>query len=230
MSKKTILVVEDEEDILQLVTFNLVKAGYNVICAEDGEKALKLIKQQQPDLVILDLMLPGIDGLKVCGEIKENLSSIFLPVIILTAKGEDEDIISGFEAGADDYLPKPFSPRILLARIKALLRRGKNSMDKTEEISFPSLNLTMNSNNHDIYLNQNKLHLTSTEFKILLILCRRPGWVFSRQQIIDATRGYDYSLTDRSVDVQISGLRKKLSPISNCIETVRGVGYRFQQK
>ena len=228
MAKEKILVVDDEEDILELITYNLVKEGYQIIDAVSGELALSKAKQHEPDLILLDLMLPGLDGLDVYRELKKNPGTNQIPVIIVTAKTEDADIITGLELGSDDYVTKPFSPKVLLARIKAVLRRKKH--EEVEE--YPILrihDLTINPVRHEVLVKDEPKPLTATEFKILYFLARRPGWVFSRDQIISSVKGEDYPVTDRSVDVQIVGLRKKLGDAGGCIETVRGVGYRFKE-
>ncbi|MDA3786652.1 MAG: response regulator transcription factor [Deltaproteobacteria bacterium] len=226
----SILVIEDEEDIQQLVTYNLVKADFQVWCAPDGEKGLQSFLDHQPDLIVLDLMLPGMDGLTLCQRLR-TVHNSDIPVLMLTAKGEEEDIVAGLAAGADDYLPKPFSPRVLLARINALLRRSRLwSEDETvvdPDISFPRHQLAICPHSYTVSVADQNIHLTHSEFQILLLLTKKPGWVYSRQQIINDIRGFDYSLTERAIDVLISGLRKKLGAAGAAIETVRGVGYRF---
>lgn len=225
----SILVIEDEEDIQQLVTYNLVKSGFQVFCADDGESGLHSFTANGPDLIVLDLMLPGVDGLTVCQELRLTFKSD-IPVLMLTAKGEEEDIVAGLAAGADDYLPKPFSPKVLLARINALLRRSRlSSSDEQggDEITFPRQQLAIVPHSYVVFVAGNNIHLTHSEFHILLLLAKKPGWVYSRQQIINDIRGFDYSLTERAIDVLISGLRKKLGSAASAIETVRGVGYRF---
>ncbi len=227
MPKGNILVVDDEEDILELLRYNLSREGYQVSCTTSGEKTLKLVKTETPDLIILDLMLPGMDGLEVARRLKDNDNTKNVPIVMLTAKGEEADIVTGLELGADDYVTKPFSPRILLARVRAVLRRkGKESQDKTTVVQIH--NLMIHPGRHEVRVNNNPVQLTFTEFGILHYLARRPGWVFTRSQIVDEVRGEDYYVTDRSVDVQIVGLRKKLGPAGEYIETVRGVGYRFK--
>lgn len=229
MPNEKILVVDDEEDILELVRYNLAKNGYGIICAESGEKALTMAKSENPDLIVLDLMLPGIDGLDVARKLKDDGKTRGIPIIMLTAKGEEADIVTGLELGADDYVTKPFSPRILAARVRAVIRRqtAESESDNGDVIKI-----------HDIVIHQGMrsvtvmgkpADLTFTEFQVLLLLVKRPGWVFTRSQIVDGVRGDDYPVTDRSVDVQIVGLRKKLGPRGKCIETVRGVGYRFKE-
>jgi len=227
MAKEKILVVDDEEDILELLKYNLSREGYQVSCTTSGEKTLNLVKTETPDLILLDLMLPGMDGLEVARRLKDNPTTKKVPIVMLTAKGEEADIVTGLELGADDYITKPFSPRILLARVRAVLRRKeKGSQDKTSVIQIH--NLVIHPGRHEVTVNGDQVPLTFTEFGILNYLARRPGWVFTRSQIVDEVRGEDYYVTDRSVDVQIVGLRKKLGPAGKHIETVRGVGYRFR--
>jgi two-component system phosphate regulon response regulator PhoB len=228
MSKERILVVEDEEDILELLRVNLSREGYEVVCVSSGEEALKIFKKNVPDIVILDLMLPGIDGLDVAKMLKNDPQGKEIPILMLTAKGEEADIVTGLELGADDYMTKPFSPRVLIARIRAVLRRKVKAT--SEETSIIRIhNLIINPGRHEVLVDGEAVQLTYTEFGIINYLARRPGWVFTRSQIVDAVRGEDYPVTDRSVDVQVVGLRKKLGPAGQCIETVRGVGYRFKE-
>jgi two-component system phosphate regulon response regulator PhoB len=226
MSKEKILVVDDEEDIVELVRYNLVREGYAVVSALSGEDALKAANAQPVDLIVLDLMLPGIDGLEVARRLKRNSDTKEIPIVMLTAKGEEADIVTGLELGADDYVTKPFSPRILIARIKAVIRRQSGNGDLENEV-LNVRKLTIHPGRRHVTAAGNPLDLTYTEFQVLYFLARRPGWVFTRGQIVDAVRGDDYPVTDRSVDVQIVGLRKKLGPFGKYIETVRGVGYRF---
>lgn len=228
MPKEKILVVDDEEDILELVRYNLAKEGYRVSCVTSGELALKEAKEGAPDLILLDLMLPGLDGLDVCKRLKNDPVTSVIPIIMLTAKGEDADIVTGLELGAEDYVTKPFSPRVLLARLKACLRRKRQEeADETGIIRVGDF--TINASRHEVLVKDKPAALTATEFRILYFLARRSGWVFSRDQIIKAVKGDDYPVTDRSVDVQIAGLRKKLGNAGNSIETVRGVGYRLKE-
>jgi two-component system phosphate regulon response regulator PhoB len=229
MTKETILVVDDEEDILELVRYNLAREGYQVICAISGEKALTKTKTEKLDLIILDLMLTGIDGLDVARRLKQNQKTSKIPIIMLTAKGEEADIVTGLELGADDYVTKPFSPRILIARVKAVLRRHRPEEEDLGEVLHIH-ELTIDPRRRHVLANAEPIELTFSEFQILLYLAKRPGWVFTRSQIVDAVRGDDYPVTDRSVDVQIVGLRKKLGTFAHYIETVRGVGYRFKEK
>ena len=225
MNGKSILIIEDEEDILELVRYNLTKEGYQVYGVFSGEDSFDFLKNKLVDLILLDIMLPGIDGLEVCRGIKNNLDTKAIPIIMLTAKGEELDIIKGLELGADDYVTKPFSPKVLSARINAVLRRKDLYLD--EEDSQASL--AINSDKHEVLVNNKQVELTLTEFKVLELMASKPGWAYSRYQIIDAIRGDEYIVTDRSVDVLVVGLRKKLGPCSGFIETVRGVGYRFKE-
>ncbi len=228
MAKKRILVVDDEEDIVELISYNLMKEGCQVMSADSGEAALIKAREKQPDLILLDLMLPGLDGLDVYRELKKKPGTNQIPVIIVTAKTEDIDIITGLELGSDDYITKPFSPRVLVARVKAVLRRKKyEEADDTRVLKIHDL--IIDSARHEVLVNGESKELTASEFKILQFLSRRPGWVFTREQIINGIRGDDYPVTDRSVDVQVVGLRKKLGKSGACIETVRGVGYRFKE-
>ncbi len=228
MAKEKILVVDDEEDILELLRFNLSREGYQISCAASGEDALSFVRSEIPDLIVLDLMLPGMDGLEVTRSLKNNLSTKNIPIVMLTAKGEEADIVTGLELGADDYITKPFSPRILVARVRAVLRRNvKEATDETSALRVHDL--VIHPGRHEVVVEDKPVDLTFTEFGILNYLARRPGWVFTRFQIVDAIRGGDYPVTDRSVDVQIVGLRRKLGPAGKYIETVRGVGYRFKE-
>lgn len=228
MAKEQILVVDDEEDILELITYNLMKEGYHVITAVSGETAISKAHKEKPDLILLDLMLPGVDGLDVYRELKKRQDTSQIPIIMVTAKTEDTDIITGLELGSDDYVTKPFSPKVLLARIKAVLRRKK--FEEVEDTPILRIHeLTINPARHEVLVKDEPKSLTASEFKILYFLARRPGWVFTRDQIISSVRGDDYPVTDRSVDVQIVGLRKKLGESGAYIQTVRGVGYRFKE-
>jgi two-component system alkaline phosphatase synthesis response regulator PhoP len=228
MAKEHILVVEDEEDILELLRYNLTKEGYRVTGVLSGEEGLKAARSQPPDLIVLDLMLPGIDGLTVCRELKMDAKTRDVPIIILTAKGEEADIVTGLELGADDYITKPFSPRVLLARLRAVLRR-RQAEPQAEADSLELHELAIHPGRHEVLVQGRPVDLTSTEFRLLSFLARRPGWVFTRTQIVQGVQGEDYSVSERAVDVQIVGLRKKLGPAGKYVETVRGVGYRFKE-
>lgn len=224
--KASILVVDDEEDILELVRHNLTREGYQITCADSGERALEILNQSMPDLMLLDLMLPGIDGLDICRRLKGSSATAALPIILITAKTEDADIVAGLECGADDYVTKPFSPRVLLARIKAVLRNPKHAKTPAESV-LQYGELVIKPSHHQVFIGIYPADLTITEYRILLTLANRPGWVFSRQQIVSAARGGNAVVTPRSVDVHIVRLRNKLGASGELIETVRGLGYRF---
>jgi len=189
---------------------------------------LAAVRKDRPDLILLDIMLPGLDGLDLCRLLKQNQDSASIPIVIITARGEESDIVAGLELGADDYITKPFSPRVVAARVRAVLRRPRQAavcdgdMVKIHE-------LVIHPGKHEVTVGGEHVNLTATEFQVLHFLAQRPGWVFTRYQIVDAVHGTDYAVTDRSVDVQIAGLRKKLGRVGDYIETVRGVGYRFKE-
>ncbi|MBW1671136.1 MAG: response regulator [Deltaproteobacteria bacterium] len=228
MASQKVLSVDDEEDIPELLKFNFSREGYQVLCAESGEQALRLVRSENPDLIVLDLMLPGIDGLEVTRRLKNDPNTKNISIVMLTAKGEKADIVTGLELGADDYITKPFSPRILVARVRAVLRRKiKGHLEQTSILRI--YDLEIDRGRHEVLVNGKPVQLTFTEFGILNYIARRPGWVFTRFQIVEAVRGEDYPVTDRSVDVQIVGLRRKLGSAGKYIETVRGVGYRFKE-
>jgi two-component system phosphate regulon response regulator PhoB len=228
MSREEIFVVDDEEDILELLDYNLTKEGYRVRKALSGESALEDIQKHVPDLIILDLMLPGMNGLEAARELKRDPKTLNIPIIMLTAKGEEIDIVTGLEVGADDYITKPFSPRVLVARVRAAIRKNGNASQGDEKM-IRRHEIVIHPGRRNVTIHGEPLDLTYTEFQILFFLASRPGWVFTRSQIVDAVRGDNYSVTDRSVDVQMVGLRKKLGLCGKYIETVRGVGYRFME-
>ncbi len=227
MPNEKILVIDDEEGILELIAYNFKKEGYRVVTADSGERGLKAAREGGFDLIILDLMLPGIDGLDVCKILKSEDKTAHIPIIMLTARGEDIDMVTGLDLGADDYIPKPFSPRVLLAKLKAVLRRKLIlAEDKTHKLKRGVLLLDIKR--RQVTINDRPVELTFTEFGILQFLATRPGNVYNRQQIISAVKGDDYPVNDRSVDVQIVNLRRKLGEAGMLIETVRGAGYRFK--
>ena len=228
MPKERILVVDDEEDIIELVRYNMAKEGYKVIGVTTGEQAISKARAELPDLVLLDLMLPGVDGLEVCKILKADEKTAHIPIVMLTAKGEEADIVTGLEIGADDYVTKPFSPKVLIARVRAVLRR-KRVREKEEMSVIKIHDLVIDPFRHEVLVKNKPVELSATEFSILQYLVKRPGWVFTRGQIINAVKGEDYPVTDRSVDVQIVNLRKKLGRAGEYIETVRSVGYRFKE-
>lgn len=225
--RKVVLVVEDEESILELLRYNLDKAGFVVIPAGSGEDGLSLARRRRPDLILLDLMLPGIDGLEVCRQLKRSKETESIPVVMLTARGEEADIVAGLELGADDYLTKPFSPRVLLAHIRATLRRAASPQASPPD-TLSAGGIFLDRGRREATVAGRPLDLTFTEFEVLWHLASRPGMVFTRSRIVDAVRGADYPVTERAVDVQIVGLRRKLGEAGALIETVRGVGYRLR--
>jgi len=225
MDTPRILVVDDEEDIAELVRYNLTMEGYRVSCIGSGEEAIRLIRTEGFDLVVLDLMLPGMSGNKVAQTLRSDPKFLNVPIIMLTAKGEETDIVTGLRL-ADDYVTKPFSPKILGARISAVLRRKNEPLEK--EILRRG-DISIDPGRRRVEVCGEPVELSFTEFQILVMLCRRPGWVSTRSQIVDEVRGDNYPVTERSVDVQIVGLRKKLGPCGHYIETVRSVGYRFKE-
>lgn len=228
MAKEKIFVVDDEEDILDLVEYYLSKEGFQVNRFVSGEDVLQALRQQMPDLILLDLMLPGVDGLDVCRIIKRDADFSDIPIIMITAKGEEADIVSGLELGAEDYIVKPFSGRVLIARIKAVLRRHDGKISNEDDV-IKIHDFVIHPGRHEVTVGGKPVELTFSEFRLLQFLARRPGWVFTRYQIVDALRGEDYPVTERAVDVQVVGLRKKLGASGKFIETVRGVGYRFRE-
>jgi two-component system phosphate regulon response regulator PhoB len=233
---ETVLIIEDDPTMLIGLKDNFEFKGYKVLTAADGEKGLKAALNSKPDLILLDIMLPGLDGLRVCRKLKDNPQFSSIPIIMLTAKGEEPDIVAGLNMGADDYVTKPFSPKVLLARIQAVLRRAEaeSNVQQEEEDEDDSevvevRDLMIHPGRHEVHVCRKPVELTATEFKLLHFLAQRPGWVFTRQQILDGVHGDNYAITDRAVDVQVVGLRKKLGPAGSYIETVRGVGYRFKE-
>lgn len=224
--QKHILIVDDEEDILELVKYNLEINGFLTTSATNGEEALKFTRSHKPDLIVLDLMLPNIDGLDVCRVLKADSETKNIPILMLTARGEESDIIQGLEMGADDYVTKPFSPQVLVARVKTLLRRYSEPIEDEEGI-IRIRELSIHPGRREVKIGEKRIELTYTEFQILHLLARHQNFVFTRNQIIDEIRGENYPVTDRTVDFQIVGLRKKLDQAGKYIKTVRGVGYRF---
>lgn len=221
-----ILVIEDDEAIRDVIRFTLENNGYKeVLTAGDGESGLRIARREQPSLVLLDLMLPQLDGLSVCRELKRDETTRNIPVIMLTAKSEESDIVLGLEMGANDYITKPFSNKVLVARVRAQLRNGFEQ-EHGDEIRYDAL--VMNTAEHTAKLDGKPLDLTVTEYGILRIFAKRPGRVFTRDQIVTKVKGDDYPVTDRAIDVQIVNLRRKLGTWGTHIETVRGIGYRMK--
>ncbi|MDR0993007.1 MAG: response regulator transcription factor [Verrucomicrobiota bacterium] len=228
--KETILIIEDERDIRELLKFQLQQEGFKIETAESGEQALRILKTSKISLILLDLMLPGMDGLEICQRLKAKPKTRDIPIIILTAKSSETDIIKGLGLGADDYVGKPFSAKVLVARIRTVLRRP--STLKTDTPVGPVLqvgDLLIDPSRHKAEIKGKDINLTHTEFRILQILAANPGYAFPRQQIVDHIRGESYAVTERIIDVQIVSLRKKMGSLADWIETVRSVGYRFKE-
>jgi phosphate regulon transcriptional regulator PhoB len=232
LKNKKILVVDDEKDIVELLQYNLEKENYKVDIAYSGEKCLEKVKTNHPDLILLDLMLPEIDGLEVCKILKNDPLTSSIPIIMLTAKGNETDIVLGLELGADDYIPKPFRLRELLARIKAVLRRSNEmvSLNKKDKKIIKFKDLAIDQEKYQVTLKGKPLHLTSTEFKLLTFLISNPGKVFTRDQLLNHVWSEDSFIVDRAVDVHIRRLRQKLLTANRYIITIRGVGYRFEEE
>jgi len=227
MSKEKILVVDDEQDLVKLIRYHLEKEGYKVISAYNGEDALFLTRKERPDLIILDLMLPGIDGLEICKKLKADQELAHTAIIMLTAKGEEADITMGLKLGADDYITKPFSPKELVARVQAVLRRMQGVLTTKDYIEIDGL--TIDLYKHEVTIKNETIPLTLTEFKLLHQLASKPGRVFTRDQLLDAISGSETFVIDRTIDVHIASLRKKLKAFANRIITIRGIGYKFRE-
>ncbi len=225
--KERIAIVDDEPDILELVDLHLKKAGFRTDGFLNAENFLKFIKIEHPDLIILDLMLPDADGLEICKELKKQAEYSSIPIIMLTAKGDETDKILGLELGADDYVTKPFSPKELVARVKAVLRR-QQKREELPRIEIEGL-LEILPEKHEVYVEGSKVELTSTEFRILQLLSQKRGWVFTRDQILDYLWGQEKAVVDRTVDVHIKHLREKLGKASRFIKNIRGVGYKLEE-
>jgi two-component system phosphate regulon response regulator PhoB len=228
VTQKHILVVEDEEDIRELIAYNLEREGYQVTQVKSGEEAIATALETEPQIILLDLMLPGLGGLEVCRELRARPETAEIPIVILSARGEESDVVTGLELGADDYMTKPFSPRELLARLRAVARRGHHAVSDDREVIVLH-DIRIDKARHEVSRAGEPLKLTLSEFLILDLLARHPDRVFTRNRIIERLRGDDYPVTDRSVDVHMVGLRKKLGPAGRHLETVRGVGYRMKR-
>ena len=230
MMKERILIVEDEDSIAELIAFNLKKNGYETFRVDSGERAFELLNDGEKfDLILLDLMLAGMDGLDFCKMLRQVKEYANIPVIMLTARSEESDVVSGLEFGANDYITKPFSPRILIARIRAQLRKATQAEDSTSQNSIEYAGIILNRDFHEVSIGKNQLTLTANEFSILDLFMSSPGRVFSRDAIIVALHGDGYPVTDRAIDVSIVNLRKKLADKASLIETVRGVGYKMKK-
>jgi two-component system, OmpR family, alkaline phosphatase synthesis response regulator PhoP len=229
MLKKKIVVVEDEPDILEVLSYNLKREGFEVTTALDGARGLELVEKNSPDLVVLDLMLPGIDGLEICQRIKNNKKLSHIPVIMVTAKGEESDVVLGLGIGADDYIAKPFSPRELIARVKAVLRRSQVNDVQDDEGIIEIEGLVIDAAKFSVSYEGAPIKFTATEFRLLHQLACSPGRVFSREQLLDHAFGSNVVVVDRNIDVHIRAIRKKISEQKQFIETIRGIGYRFME-
>jgi len=227
MQNKQIVVVEDEPDILEVLCYNLKREGYSVFESLDGREGLILIEDKIPDIVILDLMLPGIDGLEICRKLKSNPRTQDVPIIMVTAKGEESDVVLGLGVGADDYILKPFSPKELIARVKAVLRRGVKAEKPLNKERVDINGLEIDSRKHQVSIDGKQIKMTASEFRLLFCLASHPGQVFSREQLLNHTTSEEVAVVDRNIDVHIRSIRKKIGDDRSFIETIRGVGYRF---
>jgi two-component system phosphate regulon response regulator PhoB len=225
---RTVVVVEDEADIQEVIEYNLRREGFRVICAQDGESGLRRAREESPDLVLLDLMLPDVDGVEVCRLLKENPLTRTIPVIMVTAKGEESDVILGLGLGADDYITKPFSPREVVARVKAVLRRGALREEGAAAERLQRDGLVVDVGRHTVRIDDEPVSFTATELRLLHFLASHPGRVFTRDQLLNRVIGERAVVISRNIDVHIRAIRKKLGPYREWIETIRGVGYRFR--
>ncbi|RKZ11886.1 DNA-binding response regulator [bacterium] len=227
MVRQKIIAIEDEPDILEIVRYNLEKESYEFHGETDGEEGLNLVRRELPDLVLLDVMLPGIDGLEICRRLKYEAATREIPVIMVTARSEESDIVLGLEVGADDYLTKPFGPRELVARVRAVLRRGKVQIDGEDQERVVFDRISIDPARHEVVCDGELLEMTATEFRLLYFLASNPGRVFSRQRLVKEAIGEDVYILDRNIDVHVRSIRKKLGEGKDYVLTVRGVGYRF---
>jgi len=226
--KPKVLIVDDEADIVEFVQYNLRKERYETLSAADGPRALAVARQQRPDLILLDLMLPGLDGLEVCRNLKSGRDTAHIPIIMLTAKGDESDVVAGLELGADDYVAKPFSMRLLLARVRAVLRRAGIQTGTDATTLLRAGELEIDDERHEVRFHGETVPLTLTEYKLLRFLVAHPGRVFTRTQILNNIQDDHVIVIDRAIDVHVAALRKKLGTAGAMVETVRGVGYRFK--
>jgi DNA-binding response OmpR family regulator len=230
MPAQKILVIEDEADILEVIAYNLRREGFVVLTSRDGDEGLELAYKEAPDLLVLDLMLPGLDGVEICRRLKQDPVTAGIAIVMVTAKGEESDIVLGLGVGADDYIAKPFSPKELVARIKAVLRRGplRESTESVERIKREGVEI--DASKHRVLIDGQTAAFTATEFRLLHYLASHPGRVFSRNQLLNRVIGVDAIVIDRNIDVHVRSIRKKLGAYRHLIETQRGVGYRFQDQ
>ena len=230
MSREKIVVVEDEADILEVIEYNLSREGFRVLSTRDGEEGLRLVQKESPDLVLLDLMLPGLDGMEICRKLKADPLTQAIPIVMATAKGEESDIVLGLGIGADDYVTKPFSPRELIARVKAVLRRGPLQEGRAAREQIVRDGVTIDAGRHSVRVDGESVVFTATEFRLLHFLASHPGRVFTRDHLLSRVIREDAVVVDRNIDVHIKAIRKKLGAYRELIETIRGVGYRFRDE
>ena len=230
MKSEKAIVIEDEADILEVIQYNLEREGYRVLTARDGKEGLRLIKKEMPDIVLLDLMLPSLDGIEVCRKLKEDPITHSIPIIMVTAKGEESDIVLGLGIGADDYVTKPFSPKELMGRVKAVLRRGPLKEDRGAAERIVWDKVVIDAGRHEVQVGKKPVTLTATEFRLLHFLASHPGRVFTRDQLLNRVIGDGVIVVDRNIDVHVRAVRRKLGSYENLIETIRGVGYRFRDQ
>ncbi|MDA8017502.1 MAG: response regulator [Thermoanaerobaculia bacterium] len=230
MSRRKVVVIEDEPDILEVIDYNLTREGFSVFAAASGDEGLKAILREAPDLVLLDLLLPGLDGIEVCRKLKMDPVTQKIPIIMVSAKGEESDIVLGLGVGADDYVTKPFRPKELIARVKAVLRRGALKDEEAEGERIMRGDLVIDAIRHEVRLGGEVISFTATEFRLLHLLAAHPGRVFTRDQLVSRVIGGGAAVIDRNIDVHIRAIRKKLGEHRSLIGTVRGVGYRFQEE
>ncbi|HUU46174.1 MAG TPA: response regulator [Acidobacteriota bacterium] len=229
MSRRKIIAVEDETDIRKVIEYNLTREGFSVLTARDGDEGLKLIRREKPDLVLLDLMLPSRDGLDLCRTLKADDETRDIPIIMLTAKSEESDIVLGLGLGADDYITKPFGVKELVARIRSVLRRASTSIGSATEERLVRGDVVVDLLRHRVTVAGTPVDLTATEFRLLRTLAAHPGRVFTRDQLLNRVVGEDVVVTDRNIDVHVRSIRRKLAARGSLIETVRGIGYRFSE-
>jgi two-component system phosphate regulon response regulator PhoB len=229
MKREKIVVIEDEADILEVIQYNLAREGYEVVVTANGEEGLRLVRQEGPALVLLDLMLPGLDGIEVCRKLKADALTQAIPIIMVTAKGEEADIVLGLGVGADDYITKPFSPKELVARVGAVLRRGPLKDEKGAGERIVREGIVIDTTRHEVRVDSVAVTFTATELRLLHFLASHPGRVFTRDQLLSRVIGDEAIIIDRNIDVHVRAIRKKLGPHRELIETIRGVGYRFRE-
>ena len=227
--QERIVVIEDEADILEVLQYNLTREGYRVATSRDGEEGLAAVRRENPDLVLLDLMLPGLDGVEICRRLKADPTTASIPVVMVTAKGEETDVVLGLELGADDYVAKPFSPRELMARVRAVLRRGPLRQERQDGERIVREGLVIDAVSHRVSIDGEPISLTATEMRLLHFLAQHPGRVFTRDQLVSRVIGDRAVVVDRNIDVHVGAVRRKLGPYRKLIETLRGVGYRFRE-